>query len=188
MVVVPIAIPDRPLTSSESRCIELVNAFSPEVVQLQVHRGDVHTPEPNNLVAFVQNLADTLRQAGIGHLSEALYETVGKCTTSEDFGGYGLDTETPLTPSQEADVVFLCSAFIEAVKSEERARSKPQPLRHRPQGRRGMTMAEKIFAAHDVSPRGYVRPGDIIQVDVDWILASELSWQVRPPPTQLGDS
>lgn len=39
-------------------------------------------------------------------------------------------------------------------------------------------MAEKIFAMHDVSHRGYVAPGDIIQVDVDWILASELSWAV----------
>jgi hypothetical protein len=160
-----------------------VNGFSPEV-QLQAHR-DVHTPDQGNLVAFLQNLADTLHQSGIGHLSEALYETVSKCTTSEDFGGYGLDPGTQLTLSQEADVVFLCSTFIEAVKSEERARSKPQPLRHRPQGRRAMTMAEKVFAAHDVSQRGYVRPGDIIQVDVDWILASELSWQVSidDPPT-----
>jgi homoaconitase/3-isopropylmalate dehydratase large subunit len=41
-----------------------------------------------------------------------------------------------------------------------------------------MTMAEKIFAMHDVSRRGFVKPGDIIQVDIDWVLASELSWQV----------
>ncbi|GAM37913.1 hypothetical protein TCE0_033r08236 [Talaromyces pinophilus] len=173
--IISIAVPDRQTTSSESRCIELVNEFSPEV-QLQLRRtADI--PQQDNLVAFLQKLAETLQLSGIRPLSEATYETVSKCTTPEDFGGYGFGTETPLTASQEADVVFLYSAFIEAVKSEERARSKPQPLRHRPKGRRPMTMAEKVFAAHDVSQRGYVRPGDIIQVDVDWILASELSWQ-----------
>ncbi|KAK6373587.1 hypothetical protein LTS17_008079 [Exophiala oligosperma] len=174
-IVVPIALPDRPLTSSESRCIELVKGFSPEI-QLQAQR-DINAPQHASLVSLLQKLAVTLEQAGVGHLSEALYETFGRCTTPGDFGGYGLDTATPLTPSQEDDVLFLCSAFIEAVKSAERARSKPQPLRHRPKGRRPMTMAEKVFAAHEVSQRGYVKPGDVIQVDVDWILASELSWQ-----------
>ncbi|KAI2694767.1 hypothetical protein CBS147372_9606 [Penicillium roqueforti] len=173
--IITISLPNRPTTSSESRCIELVNGFSPQV-QLQAH-GDAHTPQQGNLVAFLQKLADALQQSGIRHLSGALYETVSKCTTPNDFGGYGVDTEAHLTPSREADVVFLCSAFIEAVKSEERARSKPKPLRQRPKGRRPMTMAEKVFAAHDVSQRGYVSPGDIIQVDIDWILASELSWQ-----------
>jgi homoaconitase/3-isopropylmalate dehydratase large subunit len=44
-----------------------------------------------------------------------------------------------------------------------------------------MTMAEKIFSMHDVSRRGFVRPGDIIQVEVDWILASEITWKVKNP-------
>lgn len=174
--VISVALPDKQTTSSESRCIELANEFSPEVQLQPCRNADI--PQQDNLVAFLQKLAETLQLSGIRPLSEACYETVSKCTTLEDFGGYGFDTETPLTASQEADVVFLYSAFIEAVKSEERARSKPQPLRHRPKGRRPMSMAEKVFAAHDVSQRGYVRPGDIIQVDVDWILASELSWQV----------
>ena len=39
-----------------------------------------------------------------------------------------------------------------------------------------MTLAEKIFAAHDVARRGEVRPGDVIRLDVDWVIASELSW------------
>ncbi|KAK5735061.1 hypothetical protein LTR17_008397 [Elasticomyces elasticus] len=39
-----------------------------------------------------------------------------------------------------------------------------------------MTVAEKIFAAHDVSGKGEVKPGDVIRLDVDWIIASELSW------------
>jgi hypothetical protein len=46
-----------------------------------------------------------------------------------------------------------------------------------------MTMTEKILAMHDVSRRGFVRPGDIIQVDVDWVIASELSWKVCHSPS-----
>ncbi|CAI7665794.1 unnamed protein product [Penicillium glandicola] len=39
-----------------------------------------------------------------------------------------------------------------------------------------MTISEKIFATHDLSHKGFVAPGDIIRVHVDWILASEVSW------------
>jgi hypothetical protein len=48
----------------------------------------------------------------------------------------------------------------------------------RPKERRGMTTSEKIFAAHDIERKGEVKPGDMIRVDVDWIMASELSWSV----------
>lgn len=41
-----------------------------------------------------------------------------------------------------------------------------------------MTLSEKIFAAHDIERRGELKPGDMIRVDVDWVMASELSWSV----------
>ena len=44
-----------------------------------------------------------------------------------------------------------------------------------------MTLSEKIFAAHDIERKGEVKPGDMIRVDVDWIIASELSWSVSIP-------
>lgn len=31
---------------------------------------------------------------------------------------------------------------------------------------------------HDLNQKGFVAPGDIIRVRVDWILASEVSWAV----------
>jgi hypothetical protein len=83
-----------------------------------------------------------------------------------------------LTEREADDVVILCEAFIEALKSEKRAQRDCKPLNHRPKGRPGMTMTEKIFAMHDISRKGFVRPGNVIQVDVDWIMASELSWGV----------
>jgi homoaconitase/3-isopropylmalate dehydratase large subunit len=39
-----------------------------------------------------------------------------------------------------------------------------------------MTLAEKIFAAHDVERTGETKAGDVIRLDVDWVIASELSW------------
>jgi hypothetical protein len=41
-----------------------------------------------------------------------------------------------------------------------------------------MTISEKIFAMHDLNHKGFVAPGYIIRVHVDWILASEVSWAV----------
>ena len=38
-----------------------------------------------------------------------------------------------------------------------------------------MTLSEKIFAIHDVAQKGYVKVGDLIRVDVDWVIASEAS-------------
>ncbi|KAI3327942.1 aconitase iron-sulfur domain-containing protein [Xylariaceae sp. AK1471] len=87
-----------------------------------------------------------------------------------------LNTSMPLPTETEAQILFLLSAYLEAVKSAERSRHAPRPLSERPRGRRAMTMAEKIFAAHDISRKGWVKAGEVIQVDVDWILASELAW------------
>jgi hypothetical protein len=89
-----------------------------------------------------------------------------------------LNTSMTLSSEMEAQVLFLLSSFLEAVTSAARSRHAPKPLRERPHGRKSMTMAEKIFAAHDISRKGWVKAGEVIQVDVDWILASELAWGV----------
>src|SRR3989440_3919794 len=40
-----------------------------------------------------------------------------------------------------------------------------------------MTLAQKIIAAHATSlPRPWVQAGDVLQVKVDWTIASELAW------------
>jgi len=75
-------------------------------------------------------------------------------------------------------VLFLVSAWLESLNSEDRAKNPPKMLSSRPEGRRGMTLSEKIFAAHDIERRGELKPGDMVRVDVDWIMASELSWGV----------
>jgi hypothetical protein len=41
-----------------------------------------------------------------------------------------------------------------------------------------MTLSEKIFAMHDLTNKGFVVPGELIRVHVDWVIASEASWAV----------
>lgn len=164
-----------PLTTAERECLSHLSAL--HHVDVEIKPGDSR-PERRNIIGFIDGLADALKEAGHDQLAEAMFEVFHQSTQDADFGGYGLSAQETLDEKQEAEVVFLVSAYLEALKSAARARQGLQLLTSRPDGRRGMTMTEKVFAMHDVSRRGWVEPGDIIQVDVDWILASELSWKV----------
>src|SRR4030088_1442494 len=43
--------------------------------------------------------------------------------------------------------------------------------------RQPMTLTQKILAAHARNlPRPWVQAGDVLQVSVDWTIASELAW------------
>ncbi|KAJ9494116.1 hypothetical protein H2202_010423 [Exophiala xenobiotica] len=170
---VVVAVQDGEAGASELKCISLIEEVSG--VKISVTQ-EPSTSKAPNLLRFLQTCSEDLRQHGETKVGDALEEVVQRCTTHPDFGGYGMIIDGQLQPQQQNDVVFLCSAFLEALKSAARAQSRPLPLKSRPAGRRGMTMSEKIFAMHDVSRKGFVQPGDIIQVDVDWVLASELSW------------
>jgi hypothetical protein len=112
--------------------------------------------------------------------AEALSNVSSLAVLSPDFGGLGYSLEMCLDTQQEAEVVFLASAWLESLNSVDRSKSLPKPLTSRPEGRRGMTLSEKIFAMHDIDQKGFVTPADVVRVSVDWILASELSWNVSP--------
>jgi hypothetical protein len=86
---------------------------------------------------------------------------------------------------QRSEILFLAEAWLESLNSADREKSIPCLLTQRPEGRRGMTMGEKIFAMHDLDHEGFVAPGDIICVRVDWVLASEVSWAVGLPAETL---
>ena len=90
-----------------------------------------------------------------------------------------MSPDQQLSETDEVEILFLVSAYLEGLNSADRQEAPVEPLMSRPVGRRGMTLAEKIFAAHDTERKGEVKPGDVIRVDVDWVMASELSWGVR---------
>lgn len=132
----------------------------------------------SNLLQNLKIAQDTLRDYGHFREADALTDVLINCAQLPELGGLGLTEHTDLTEEQDLEVLFLVSAWWEALNSADRAKAFPTPLRTRPEGRRGMTLSEKIFSLHDIDQRGSVAPGDLIRVDVDWVIASEASWAV----------
>lgn len=126
----------------------------------------------------LQSLSEILLSAGFPREAGALSDVYNISTLSTDFGGLGHEPDAQLDQKEETEVLFLVSAWLEALNSADRSKSPVNHLSARPEGRRPMTLSEKIFAAHDISRKGEVKPGDVVRVNVDWIMASELSWMV----------
>ncbi|KAB8269260.1 hypothetical protein BDV30DRAFT_229958 [Aspergillus minisclerotigenes] len=130
----------------------------------------------SNLIQNLKIAQNTLRDYGHFREADALTDVLINSAQLPELGGLGLTDHTDLTEEQDSEVLFLVSAWWEALNSADRAKAFPAPLRTRPEGRRGMTLSEKIFSLHDIDQRGSVAPGDLIRVDVDWVIASEASW------------
>ncbi|KAE8344407.1 hypothetical protein BDV24DRAFT_171875 [Aspergillus arachidicola] len=118
----------------------------------------------SNLLQNLKIAQNTLRDYGHFREADALTDVLITCAQLPELGGL------------ESQILFLVSAWWEALNSADRAKAFPAPLRTRPGSRRGMTLSEKIFSLHDIDQRGSVAPGDLIRVDVDWVIASEASW------------
>lgn len=129
-----------------------------------------------NVLTQMVELSEYLNTNGHSREANALLEAYQHCITKPDFGGPGFNVDNDFEGAEVEEVIFFASAYLEVLNYQDRNARPPTPLSHRPAGRRGMTLAEKIFAAHDVSHKGEVKPGDVIRLDVDWVIASELSW------------
>lgn len=110
--------------------------------------------------------------------ANALKDVLEICRQPRESGGLNISQDYQLSSEQESEIMFLSSAWLEALNSADRAKSLPDPMAQRPVGRRGMTLSEKIFTMHDMENKGFVVPGELIRVHVDWVIASEASWAV----------
>ena len=144
-----------------------------------------HVTIPNNLLQHERSIdllealfemKTSLEELERHREAEVLGDVYQHAINAVDFGGLALSPGQTLSESAENEVLFLLSAYLEGLNSADRQAAPVKPLQERPSGRRGMTVAEKILAAHDVERRGEVKPGDVIRVDIDWVIASELSW------------
>lgn len=133
----------------------------------------------NNIFLHLQQTSTALQTQGHPREANTLADVLAVCSQSPELGGLGLSSTEDLTPEQQSEILFLASAWLESLNSADRAKSPLPPLSSRPRGRRAMTLSEKIFAVHDIQRRGCVAPGELICVDVDWVIASEASWVVR---------
>ncbi|KAE8363258.1 Aconitase/3-isopropylmalate dehydratase [Aspergillus caelatus] len=107
----------------------------------------------SNLIKNLKIAQNILRDHGHFRESDALNDVLITCAQPPELGGLGLAEHADLTED-----------------------SLPAPLPTRPEGRRGMTLSEKVFPLHDTGQRGSVAPSDLIRVDVDRVIASEASW------------
>ena len=144
---------------------------------LKDSRGiDLEPESSRDLLRAIKNVSQRLKEKSLEREASVLLEVSEKCMGPKNFGGLGLDAQAELDESERKEVLFLCEAWLESLNAEDRALERPAPLSSRPSGRRGMTLTEKLFAMHDVRQSGSVKPGQVIRVAVDWIMASELSW------------
>lgn len=123
---------------------------------------------------------ELLRRKELGREAIALSDVLEICRQPTTLGGLGIAHDDSLIIEQESEILFLVSAWLEALNSADHAKDLPSPLPHRPANRRGMTLSEKIFAMHDMEHKGFVTPGELIRIHVDWVIASEASWAVCP--------
>ncbi|KAJ9609219.1 hypothetical protein H2200_006991 [Cladophialophora chaetospira] len=129
--------------------------------------------------SLLSQFSNSLRAADKTAEAETLEVVREKVVDKKAFGGLGLSETATADSSQQAETIFLVEAWLEAINSRENAKDF---LSHRPlpaSGTRPMTLAEKIFAQHVVGekPATGLAAGDVVRVGIDWILASELSWQ-----------
>ena len=130
----------------------------------------------DGLLEVLLEIKASLEQTEQHREAEVLGDVYQHAINAADFGGLALSPSQSLSEDAKAEVLFLLSAYLEGLNSADRQAAPVKPLQEKPHGRRGMTVAEKILAAHDVERRGEVKPGDVIRVDIDWVIASELSW------------
>lgn len=186
-IIVGIPHQGRGLTVAEQDCLSALSAAKPVSFKSEVSQEGKGSNVDSNLIGFLERIEPSIASHhDLDELCVALRSVIQSCLLPSDFGGMDLTPSVPLSAEIEAQVLFLLSTYLEAIKSAERSRHAPKPLKARPKGRKSMTMAEKIFAAHDVSRKGWVEAGEVVQVDVDWILASELSWAVGNIPSTPG--
>lgn len=144
------------------------------------HYTDEAAYNETNPLKAIQLVSDAIRN-GYARESEALQAVLAIAQNSPDYGGLGLTLESEVSDDDRNELLFLCSAWLEALSSADRATRIRTPISTKPPGRPPMNVTEKIFAMHDVESKGWVETGSVIRVAVDWILASELSWHVGYP-------
>ena len=143
---------------------------------IELNLEEISKNENATLIQDIERVAHRLTQLSYSREADVLLEVKRKCVSPRNFGGLGLDDASESDHQQRREVLFLCEAWLESLNAVDRASHRPPPLASRPEGRGGMTLTEKIFALHDVGQSGAVKPGQVIRIAVDWIMASELSW------------
>lgn len=112
--------------------------------------------------------------------AETIRNVHEKACESPNFGGLGLSLSKDLTEADYDEVLFLVEAWLESLNAYEKAVPSPQTSSTKSGEVKPMTLAQKIFAQHVVGgcDSTGLQLGDVVRTNVDWVIASELSWEV----------
>lgn len=137
--------------------------------------------DKGSLANVFQSINDALSKHERTTEVEALHSAYEKITEKREYGGLAIDADqTNLDPVSFEAVLFQVEAYLTALNKKEASRPSLPVISTPIPGTKPMTLAEKIFAHHAVGefPQGGLSAGDVIRVGIDWVLASELSWNV----------
>lgn len=181
------------VTTTQFESNEVQNTpFLPRLIELLVNKRGLHQDifhneidsssqstksVPQDLTAVIA----TLKKLGKDAEAETLELVLEKAVDKKAFGGLGVNRTSNTSESDTAEVLFLAEAWLQSLNSREKATSYLSVIPKPAAGTKPMTLAQKIFAQHALGgmPESGLQAGDVVSIGVDWILASELSWQVR---------
>jgi homoaconitase/3-isopropylmalate dehydratase large subunit len=121
-------------------------------------------------------LLTSLLKADAPSEADAILLVLEKAVDSISHGGLGISSDGGYSPEQYADVLFLAAAHLAALNNAHI--SFQNTLQQKDARTRPMTLSQKIFAAHSLSPVPIegLSTGAVVLTGLDWVLASELSW------------
>ena len=170
---------DSNITSVQQFCKVLAQTLQENSdIKLDVISSFENTREDATATSILSGLSSTLRSYGQDTEATILDHVVEKAIDSPSHGGLGITSSIPLKPDQYAELIFLVSAHLTSLRSRSLTRSYLSTISQPLPNANPMTLAQKIFAQHALSP---ITPtglstNTVLRVGVDWILASELSW------------
>jgi hypothetical protein len=85
-----------------------------------------------SLLKGLKSVTDVLLTNNQLREAEALSNVSSLAVLSPDFGGLGYSPDMHLDTQQEAEIVFLVSAWLESLNSVDRSKSLSKPLTYRP--------------------------------------------------------
>ena len=135
----------------------------------------MRTSNQTNIPSILTQLIPSLQSTSPTD-ADAITLALEKITDSPQHGGLGISSSTTPTAAHYEDTLFLLSAYLTALNNTRQSFTAtiPTPL----PATKPMTLTQKIFAAHSLSPLPDtgLSTASVVRVGLDWVLASELSW------------
>ena len=139
-----------------------------------------HSISSSSIFDALSTLSSALSSASKRLEAETFEYVLTKSMDGKSFGGLGLNMDSISDEPDRGNALFLIESWLEALNSQDRVKGGPLTVATKSKRTKPMTLAKKIFAHHTLGgcPVEGIKPGDVVRVSIDWIIASELTWSV----------